>query len=234
MKIAIMQPYVFPYIGYFQLINAVDTFVFYDDVNFIKKGFINRNTLLVDGEKYQFTIPCKSISQNKLILEIDLSFDEKSKSKLLKTIEQAYQKAPFFNVVFPLLEQFINNNASKTISDFAIESVKLIANYLNIKKKWIVSSINHYDTKEFKKEQRLIQIAKKEQTTIYINPIGGIDLYDKEDFDEKQLTLKFLRSEPSTYKQFTNEFVPYLSIIDVIMFNSIDKTKSLLNQYKLI
>ncbi len=234
MKIAIMQPYVFPYIGYFQLINAVDTFVFYDDVNFIKKGYVNRNSILVNGSSFQFTIPCKSVSQNKLILDIDLSFDKKSRTKLLKTIEQAYQKAPFFNDIFPLLEQFINNNTSKTISDFAIESVKLIANYLNLKKIWRVSSFRHIDTRELKKEFRLIQIAKKEQTTTYINPIGGIGLYNKEDFEKENLTLRFLKSEPNTYQQFANNFVPYLSIIDIIMFNSVEQTKSLLNQYVLI
>ncbi len=234
MKTAIMQPYVFPYIGYFQLINAVDTFVFYDDVNFIKKGFVNRNSLLVNGESYQFTIPCKSISQNKLIMDIDLSFDEKSRLKILKTIEQAYQKAPFFKIVFPFLEHFIIDNSSNKISEFAIDSVKLIANYLNLKSNWKTSSTGHFDSKKLKKEFRLFQIAKKEQTTTYINPIGGIDLYDKEDFEKENLTLKFLKSEPNTYQQFANEFVPYLSIIDVIMFNSVEQTKSLLNQYVLI
>src|SRR5690606_3799363 len=100
MKIAIMQPYLFPYLGYFQLINAVETFVFYDDVNFIKRGWINRNQILVDNKAALFTVPLKKASQNKLINEIDMAIDEKWLSQFFKTIEQNYKNAPYFDDTF--------------------------------------------------------------------------------------------------------------------------------------
>lgn len=233
-KIAIMQPYVFPYIGYFQLINAVDTFVFYDDVNFIKKGFINRNNILVNGIKNRFTIPCKAISQNKRIHEIKLDFDLEAKAKFLKTLTLAYSKAPFFNDVFPLISNFITETASQSISEFAIESVKLVSNYLGLEKKWVLSSNSHSDSIEMSKEKRIIYIAQKEKASVYINPIGGIELYNKSDFSIHNIELHFLKSKPIRYKQFNNDFVPWLSIIDVLMFNNKSDIKKFISSYILI
>ena len=234
MKIAVMQPYVFPYIGYFQLIQAVDIFVFYDDVNFIKKGYINKNYILTNGVKSPFKIPCKKISQNKTIKDTFLFFDAKSKLKFLKTIEQAYHRAPFFYEFYPRLKQFILDDSYKTISAFAIGSVQFIADYLSMKCKWIVSSANYADSLSLKKEQRIIHIAKVEGASTYINAIGGIDLYNKKDFEKHQLDLTFIKSSFVEYKQFNHDFVPWLSIIDVLMFNSLIEVQSLLNAYELI
>ena len=234
MKIAIMQPYVFPYIGYFQLINAVDTFVFYDDVNFIKKGFINRNNILVNGTKNRFTIPCKSISQNKLINEIQLDFDAIAKTKFLKSLQLAYSKAPFYNDVFPLIKKFMEETKSKTISEFAIESIKLVSDYLSIKKEWNVSSMSHQDSKDMEKEQRLIYITLKEKALVYINPIGGTELYKKSNFSNQNIELLFLKSTPISYKQFDNDYVPWLSVLDVLMFNTLPQIKSMINNCELL
>ncbi len=233
-KIAIMQPYVFPYLGYFQLINAVDTFVFLNDVNFIKKGFINRNNILINGNKNRFTIPCKSISQNKLINKTILDFDAEAKSKFLKTLTFAYSKAPFFNDVFPLISYFITETASQSISEFAIESVKLVSNYLGLEKKWVLSSNSHSDSIEMSKEKRIINIAQKEKASVYINPIGGIELYSKIDFNNQNIQLNFLKSKEIHYKQFNNDFVPWLSIIDVLMFNKKDELAKLLSKFNLV
>ncbi|RYF78205.1 MAG: hypothetical protein EOO39_02060, partial [Cytophagaceae bacterium] len=117
MTLAIMQPYVLPYIGYIQLLNAVDTFVFYDDVAFINRGWVNRNRLLVNGKDHLFTIPLKDASQNKAIREIELANDSKWRGKLLKTIEQSYRKAPQYGVVMPMTERIINFQAD-TIADY--------------------------------------------------------------------------------------------------------------------
>jgi len=233
MKVAIMQPYVFPYIGYFQLINAVDTFVFYDDVNFIKKGFINRNSILVQGKANQFTIPCKAISQNKLINEVELNIDTKWTLKFLKTIEQAYNQAKYFNDVYPLITSFFSNHTHLTISEFAIASVLLITDYLGIDKNWVTSSKTHKASQQLRKENRILNIAKKELAIIYINPIGGKVLYNKEHFKTEGIHLNFIKSNPISYMQFTSEFVPSLSILDVIMFNSIETTNRFLQQYQL-
>ncbi|MGM5470808.1 WbqC family protein [Flavobacteriaceae bacterium LMO-SS05] len=234
MKVAIMQPYVFPYLGYFQLIQAVDTFVFYDDVHFIKKGFINRNSILLHGKPHSFTIPCKAISQNKRICDVELDVNEKGVSKLLKTIHQAYHKAPYFNTVFPLLESFFRLNHCTSISGLAMDSVKLMANYLNLSASWIISSKSHTGSQDLKAEQRILAIAKQEQATTYINPIGGVELYTKTHFKKEGMDLCFLKSQPILYPQFQHEFVPWLSVIDVVMFNPVEVVQQFLKDYSLL
>jgi hypothetical protein len=234
MKVAIMQPYIFPYIGYFQLINAVETFVFYDDVNFIKKGFINRNYILVNDKAHQFTIPCSSVSQNKLIKDVFIHYDEKTRSKFIRTLEQAYREAPYFDNVFPLLDQFLKRKSYNTISEMAIASIKLIANYLRLDKNWVISSQIHESSHHLSKEARILEIAKKEGAKTYINAIGGKSFYSKEYFEKEEITLCFLQSDPISYPQFKDEFVPWLSILDVVMFNTIEDIQTMLTRFKLV
>ncbi len=234
MKVAIMQPYFLPYIGYFQLINAVDKFVFYDDVNFIKKGWIHRNNLLVNGEAFLFSIPCKAISQNRHINQIELDFDSKSKDKFLKRIELAYKKAPYFDMVYKEIEQLVLKSNASTISTFAIDSVKIVCDYLDIKIQFVISSNGHSESQGEPKQMRLINVAKKENAETYINPIGGLDLYSKEDFKKSGLELRFLSPEPIQYRQFGNDFVSNLSMVDVLMFNDKQTINKFLASYKLI
>ena len=181
MKLAIMQPYIFPYIGYFQLIKAVDKFVIYDDVNFINRGWINRNRILVNGKDSLFTIPLKEASQNKLINEIEVNWDDAWKSKWLKTLEQSYKKAPCFQQVRPILEQTLEQE--KTIfSEIIVENLKLINAYLGITTE-IISSSSIYQNTELKAQTRIVDICLQEKANHYINPIGGIELYQKEVFE---------------------------------------------------
>ncbi len=234
MKLAIMQPYIFPYIGYFQLINSVEKIVFYDDVNFIKKGWIHRNQILINNSPYLFTIPCRGISQNKLINEIKLDFNLKEKTKFLKKIELAYKKAPFFENVFSLITNFINKTEAENMSDLAINSIKLVCDYLDVSIKFQKSSFIHSDSIGLEKQKRLITICNKERADSYINPIGGVNLYNKEEFKKSNIQLSFLESKPIIYKQLNNIFIPNLSIIDVLMFNSKEKVITYLNQYTLV
>ena len=232
MKIAIMQPYTFPYIGYFQLIYACDVFVFYNDVNFIKKGFVNKNYILNQGQRTAFTIPCKAISQNKKINKTEISLTSEFTFKFIKTLEYSYKKAPFYNDVFPLLKNYLTHFNGRTISDFAISSILLVCNYIGLEKKFKLSS-KAYDNSDLKKEYRLKDIALKENSEVYINTIGGKTLYSKERFFKEGIELKFLESNDIEYKQFNEEFVPWLSIIDVMMFNDKKTILDFLKQYKL-
>jgi hypothetical protein len=232
MKIAIMQPYFFPYIGYFQLINAVDKFVIYDDVNYINKGWINRNNIIVNGKAHLFTIPLKDASQNKLINEIYLSEESKWRINFLKTIDQNYKKAPFFAPVFPFIEEIINFNCNK-IAELIVYSLQTLIAYLKIKTELVASS-SIYNVADYKGQERILAICKKENSNHYINPIGGQDIYSKELFDSEGVKLNFLKTNPITYTQYKNEFIPWLSMIDVIMFNSPDQIHSYLNNYQLI
>lgn len=231
-SIAVMQPYVFPYIGYFQLINAVDTFVFYDDVNFIKKGWVNRNNILVNSMPSLITIPLIKASQNKTIKDIQVSNDKKVYQKLLKTIELAYSKAPYFKDVYPIVNKVIHSNYD-SIASLAIESIKEIALYLDIRTEFKISSKDYFESKNLKREDRLIDICYKSNLTSYINANGGQEIYDKKYFKEKGIELNFLEPSIVEYKQLKNEFVPGLSIIDVAMFNSKRESVKLLNDYKL-
>ena len=229
MNIAVMQPYLFPYIGYWQLINAVDTFVIYDDVNFIKRGYINRNNILENKTSKLITLELIGASQNKRINEISIG---NNVNKLLKTLKQNYLKAPFYKDVFPVLEEILNNEEKK-LSKFLGFSLLKISKYLNIETKFLYSSDVKND-KTFKAQDRLIEMSKILNATGYINSIGGIELYDKEVFYQNDLNLSFLKTDQILYKQFNNEFTPNLSIIDVLMFNSKDNIKNMLTQFELI
>ena len=233
MKLAVMQPYLFPYIGYFQMIKAVDVFVFYDDVNFIKQGWINRNRILVSNKEYLFTVPLKNASSFVSINEtfINLDFFKKWKKTFLQTIEQNYKKAPQFEEVFLLLNEIFEKNHI-TISQLAVDSVVTISKYLGIEKKFLISS-EQYHNQTKPREERLIAICKAEQATQYINAIGGKELYTKESFKKEAIELSFIKSFPIDYKQFNNEFVSWLSIIDVLMFNTIEEVNQMLDKYEL-
>ncbi|MFT4801463.1 MAG: hypothetical protein ACI93N_001235 [Flavobacteriaceae bacterium] len=234
MKVAIMQPYIFPYLGYFQLLKAVDDFVFYDDVNFIKSGWINRNYILVSEKSHLYTIPLSKSSSfidiNETLLH-PLLF-EKWKKKFLSTIKQSYKKAPYFNEVIQIIEATLSHNCN-SIGALSALSVENVSNYLGLKKNFYYSSIDFKETKGKDSVERIVDIVKLLNREKYVNPIGGVDLYDKESFKEYSIELQFLEASIKPYKQFSEESVKGLSIIDVLMFNSIEETLSLINLYKL-
>lgn len=229
MRIAVMQPYFFPYIGYFQMINAVNKFVFYDDVNFIKNGWINRNRILVNNEPKYITIQLKGASSFTPINETEFTDNRK---KLLKTIQQAYAKAPCFNEVFPVIEDVLSTDC-KTISDVAIASIKRCSEYLDIITTFEISSHNYANSKGLDKADRLKNICHLNKATDYINAIGGKGLYSKDDFIKSNIKLSFIQSKRIDYQQSKETFYPWLSIIDVLMFNNKLVVKEMLNEFTL-
>lgn len=233
MKLAIMQPYIFPYIGYFQMIKAVDKFVFYDDVNFIKKGWINRNRILVNGKDFMFTIPLEKTSQNNLILESHIKQEVYTewRNKIYITLEQNYKSSPYYNDTIELITKVFNQNKI-SISELAIESIKKVSEYLGLNTIFLKSSDN-YDNRGLGRKERLIDICKRENATHYINAIGGQELYSKDSFEENDIKLGFIKPMPISYKQFDNAFLPWLSIIDVLMFNSKEEIILMLDKYEL-
>lgn len=229
-----MQPYIFPYIGYFQLVNAVDKFVFYDDVHFIKKGWINRNNILVNSEPSTFTIPLSKVSQNKLINETKINIDDKWLKQFYATLFFNYKNAPFYGKTFELINSIMElRKNSLYISDLSKISVIEIANYLGLETKFEVSSQLYSETKGMEKAERLKSICKINKAEEYINPSGGVDLYEKSDFLNAGIRLQFIRPENISYKQFSEKFVPWLSIIDVLMFNDVNDIRKMLQQYNL-
>ncbi len=230
-RLAIMQPYLFPYIGYFQLINAVDKFVVYDDVNFIKQGWINRNNILLNNKSFLFTVPVKDISSYKLICEMEISERIDWASKLLKTIQQSYKRAPYFNLVFPMVASVLTSK-ERYISKLALRSIKETLHYLGMQIK-INESSTSYHNRELRSQERVLDICQKELASHYINPAGGKNLYSKYAFQTHNIHLSFLEPKLVKYQQFNSKFIPWLSILDVMMFNSIEEIKLILNQYKL-
>lgn len=220
-KVAIMQPYIFPYLGYFQLIHAVDTFIFYDDVNFIKQGWINRNKLLINKKASLFTIPVKKVSSFEEIKNTEINYNNYSiwSKKFIKSIRQNYKNAPFYGNVFPIIENVLSDQY-KSISDLAIESIKQVFKYLNYEKEFLLSSDEFEETKGLDKADRIIEICKRVGADQYINPSGGVELYDKEYFSKHNVRLNFIKNTLPQYEQFDNEFISGLSIIDIMMFNS--------------
>lgn len=232
MKVAIMQPYILPYIGYFQLINAVDIFVVYDDVNYIKKGWVNRNTILVNGKVFLFSIPLKKVSQNKFINQIDIDENLGWRTDLLKTITLSYKKAPFFAEVFPIIEDIITQKENN-LAKFITYSLREICNFLSIETTIMISSAIDKNN-DLTGQDKIIEICKKLQADNYINAIGGMEMYDKDIFIKHNISLNFIKSNPIIYSQFKNEFIPWLSIIDVMMLNSPERIKDHLSKYELI
>lgn len=229
-----MQPYFFPYIGYFQLINSVDKFVIFDDVQYINRGWINRNNILVSGMGNVITIPIKKHSLNSNINKCILGdAAEETCKKILETIKRNYKKAQYFEKVFPMLEEVITINKKIDVSTYNYNSLKVICNYLKIDTEFLLSSEIEKDEKLVATD-KIIDIVKILNGKVYINPIGGINLYSQERFRNENIKLRFIEMDNIQYHQFNNEFIPNLSIIDAMMFNNVEEIQKMLNQYKLI
>ena len=233
MKLSVMQPYLFPYIGYFHLIEATDKIIFYDDVSFIKRGWINRNNILINAKDYLFTVPLEKPSQNKLINEIPVLNDEQFTKTFFKQIQNAYQKAPFYKEVNEIIEHFFSKEYNN-IADMAIASICMVYQYLDKELIWDKSSVFSPETKGMEKADRLIQLSKKANCNHYINLKGGIELYDKSYFEKRGVTLNFTESILKEYTQFNHNFIPWLSILDVLMFCEKEEVLDQFKSFKLI
>lgn len=233
MKLAIMQPYFFPYIGYFQLMNEVDQFVVYDNIEYSRKGWINRNRILVNGADSLISLPLKKDSDYLSVIDRFLADSwTADRVSMLNRIRESYRKSPQFNEVFPLVERclkFENHN----LFHFIYNTIMEVKTYLGISTPLVVSSTVKSDH-SLKSEQKVLDICRVMGATTYINPIGGLDLYQKLNFQEQGIELKFIKAENVQYAQFKEPFVPWLSILDVMMFNSPLTIQSFLKSHTLI
>jgi hypothetical protein len=232
MKIGIMQPYFFPYIGYFQLMNAVDEFVVYDNIEFTKKGWINRNRILANGKDVFITLPIKKDSDYLDVRDRHLADSWNSERvKMLNRIKESYRKAPQFYSVYPVIETCILYDESNLFK-YILNSLNIVKSYLKIDTPLIISSTLTIDDM-LKAEKKVIAICKARNANTYVNAIGGMELYSKETFLEKSIELKFIKSKPLEYTQLGDAFVPWLSIIDVMMFNPQNRIVRILGEYEL-
>ena len=232
MKIGIMQPYFFPYIGYWQLIDEVDLYIIYDDVQYIKGGWINRNRILINGEAKYINVQMMGASVNKEINQIELGINKTQNRKILNTINCAYAKAPYFKDIFPVLENIINYEETN-LANYLENSIKKICEYVGIETN-IIKSSDIKKTSDLKGQEKIIDICKTLGAKEYINAIGGTKLYDKNEFEKYKIRLRFLKTEEIAYKQYNDIFIPNLSIIDVLMFNSHESIKNIISKYKIL
>jgi hypothetical protein len=221
--LAIMQPYFLPYIGYFQLIAAVDEFIVYDNIKYTKKGWINRNRMLQNGKDVMFSLPLKKDSDSLDICERELAPDF-DRGKLLSQLKEAYRHAPYFEQTFLLVENIVRHD-DPNLFRYLHHSLVRTCEHLDIATKITISSgiaIDH----NLKNQHRVLALCEAVGADNYVNAIGGLDLYAEETFRKNGVELKFIKSKPFEYPQFGDAFVPWLSIIDVMMFNPLESIRS--------
>ena len=231
MKLALQQPYFFPYIGYWQLINCVDKFVVYDDVNYIKGGWINRNRILLNSSPHYFNVTLKGASPFKRINEVAVDTNRVLVKKNIRMLEGAYAKAPYYSQVMLLLEDILSNQ-EKNLAQYLFYQIRRVCEYLEIGKEILISS-NIDKNNMLKGEDKVIEICEKLGGTEYYNAVGGRTLYTSEHFEKKGIQLRFLETKNVFYKQYGGKFTPNLSIIDIMMFNSVEEIKALLRSFTL-
>ena len=231
MMMGLNQPYFMPYIGYWQLINAVDIFIIGDDYHFINRGWIHRNRILLNGQAKYFNIEVAHASQNKRINELYISdvFDPEKKLQLLREI---YFKAPHFKEGFSLMQKILEYR-ERNLALFLEYSIHCVCDYLGIKTKLIRSSSIHGNS-ELRREYRIYAQCNYTGADTYINAIGGRALYNFDEFRQRNLKLGFIQVGDIQYPQFGQEFIPNLSMIDLIMFNSKEEIQEMLTQYTIL
>jgi hypothetical protein len=226
-----MQPYFMPYIGYWQLLAAVDEFVVYDNIKYTKKGWINRNRYLLSGKDALFTIPLKKDSDylNIVCRSVAGEFD---RDKLLNQLTATYKRSPCYDQVFPIIRSIVKIERSN-LFDYINNSIRVTADYLGITTPIVISSTIDIDH-GLQGEDKVIALCQARGADAYINAIGGKGLYSKLTFERHGIDLRFIQTRPISYLQEGGAFVENLSIIDVMMFNSRESIRNMLGEYDFV
>jgi hypothetical protein len=227
-RIAIMQPYLFPYLGYFQLVHAVDEFVIFDDVQYIKRGWVNRNRLLKDGAPFEFTVPVLGASQTRTFNDVAFG----PADKLSRTIASLYGRAQCFSSAYPLIDAILRHR-DRSVPRLIRHSLAELARYLGLPLRMSYSSDLQL-SRALKGQERILRICQSKRATAYLNLPGGAGLYDPAAFGDANTGLQFIHPDPVAYQQFGDAFVPGLSMIDVLMFNAPAQIRELLARYRLL
>lgn len=232
MIVSIMHPYFFPYIGYFQLIAQSDVFILFDDVQYINRGWVNRNRILRNGEPCWLTFPVRKGSSHLAINQRYYQLEQADVERILRRIEAAYRPAPHFATVFPFVEELMNFGDAN-VAAFNVNLIERIAARLGIRTRFVLSSAMVKDD-SLAGQERVIDMCRRLGATRYVNPVGGARLYAAERFAASGMNLSFLQPAPAAYPQFGQPPVPDLSIIDVLMFNGDETVARLLHNYRLL
>lgn len=217
MRLAIMQPYFFPYIGYFHLAAAVEAFIVYDNIKYTKKGWINRNRMLQNGKDVVFTLPLQGAPDSNLVCQRELS-SSFNRDKLLDQLAGAYRRAPYFDPTYAVIDPIIRHR-DINLFGYLYHSIVTLARHFGLQTAFSSSSAHVID-RELKGQEKVLALCQAAGASTYVNAIGGLALYDPLSFADYGIGLRFVKSRSFEYSQFGAAFVPWLSIIDVMMFNA--------------
>lgn len=209
---AVMQPYLFPYIGYYQMAALADQFVFLDDANFIVRGYINRNHMLLNGRAHRFTVPVSDASQNRAIR--DHHYPDRGQ-ELIRQLQSAYRAAPYLQSALPLIERVFEEGDGNVAVTNGL-SVQRILEYVGLERRWLRSS-DLLAQGQFKGSRWIIEICRKLNASRYLNLPGGRSLYEPAAFDKENIALQFVEPAFPPYDQRC-PFVPGLSMVDMLMW----------------
>ncbi len=232
MVLGIMQPYFLPYLGYWQLLAAVDRFVVYDDVQFIKGGWINRNRIKIGEQPAYISLHLDHASPNRKICDIALVQSSDWKKKLLRTVEQNYASAPYFRETTALFRE-IMEHPTPNLAEFLLNQIRLVAKHLGVGTE-IIETSRIYDNASLKGPERVIDICRREKASAYVNSAGGRDMYLPGPFKEAGIELRFYSMRPLDYAQGRGPFQPFLSLLDVLMWVGRHKAKELLREVSIV
>lgn len=231
-RLAIMQPYFLPYVGYWQLLHAVDRFVVYDDVNYIKGGWVNRNRVLINGAATYITVPLQRSSPYRRICDISLDPSPVWRDRMLRTIATTYRKADFFEQVFPVIEGVICHEAGD-LSAYLVYQLRELAAFMGIKTEFVATS-RCYGNDSLAGQARVFDICGREGASNYVNAQGGMALYDADAFGRAGINLQFIVMRPLPYRQRSPGFMPGLSILDALMEVGVDGIRAHLDAFDLV
>ncbi len=231
MNVAVMQPYLFPHLPYFQLVHAVDRFVVLDDVQYISRGWINRNRILGQHGPLRFTLPLYQASQNREIRELERADDERWQRRFFSTLHHSYRRAPHFESTMDLVDR-VFQHGERRLAPWLLNGLRLVGEQLGIPDRFVASAAV-YNNGHLKGVQRIMDICAKERATCYVNGAGGRGLYERSTFEGRALQLRFVDPLPRPYRQLGLPFVAGLSILDVLMFNSAAEIEEHLASYSL-
>jgi len=236
MRLAIMQPYFFPYIGYFQLISAADAFILFDDVQYIRHGWINRNRIHDPNKSWQYiTAPLEKHEHTDLIRNLMARSGEDWSAKIVSQVQHYKRRAPYFEETVNLVASLLAEAAGDSrISRINLVILRGVCRHLGIDRPFQVSSDCGFDYRNVHDAgEWALRISEQVGAKEYINPVSGAALFDPAKFAASGIKLSFLQPEEIVYSR-RGPFEPWLSIIDVLMFNGVAGTRQLLDRYSLL
>lgn len=236
MKVGIMQPYFFPYLGYISLIKHTDRFILFDTVQFIRHGWIERNRILKQNNGWLYIqVPLIKSGRDTIIKDVKINNLETWKNKIFSQLQTYKKIAPNYNLVTRLINDVLEDEYNDIVH-LNKKALEIVCDYLGVNTKIEVFSEMKLEIEPvFKPDEWALNICKViGNVDEYWNPPGGITFFDKSKYEKAGIELRFQKMELLPYNQNRVEFEAGLSIIDVLMFNSIEKIHEMLDKFKLL